>query len=204
MLTLPQHLLAAANSTVMCSGVILLAELGSNGRGIGGQGVVLTHFFVGTEGACGASGPCAAAHSCLPLVKVAIWALMTKPPSHPGAANSVVMSSALVSVTEMGSNGRGVGGQGVVLAHFCIATEGATGAIFPAGHCRLPLMGMPIWALITRPPKLSAFCQIAKVGILGRMPLALQSGAEVADVWASGLVCITVYQHAWPAQPDYT
>ena len=75
MLTPPQHLLATADHVVMCSELVPVAELGSNGRGFGGQGVVLTNESVSTVGAVVAI--CPVSHCCLPLMGVPMWALIT-------------------------------------------------------------------------------------------------------------------------------
>ena len=55
---------------------------------------------------------------------------------------------------------------------------------------------MAIWALIASPPHLPAAVRpdedVAKVSILGTVPLALQQWAEQADVWALLLTCAFV------------
>ena len=59
------------------------------------------------------------------------------------------MCSELVPVTELGSLGRGFGGQGVVLTNESVSPVGTVGAICPVSNCCLPLVGVPSWALIT-------------------------------------------------------
>ena len=49
MLTVPCHMLVAADHVVVCSAWVVAAELGSNGRGIGVHGVMRTDKRVGTE-----------------------------------------------------------------------------------------------------------------------------------------------------------
>ena len=57
-------------------------------------------------------------------------------------------------------------------------------------------MRMAIWALIASPPHLSCSVRldedVAKMGISGMIPLALQHWAEQTDVWAMLLACAHV------------
>ena len=79
MLTLPYDSLAATDCIVMCVALVLVTELGSNGRCFGQEGVMLTDIFAGTEGAVCASRP--VRHCCFPFVRMAVWALITLPPN---------------------------------------------------------------------------------------------------------------------------
>ena len=53
-------------------------------------------------------------------------------------------------------------------------------------------MRMAVWALVASPPHLPVAVRpdkdVAKMSILGMIPLALQHWAEQADVWAQALL----------------
>ena len=92
---------------------------------------------------------------------------------------------------------RGPCGQGVVLTDLPVCTEGATTTspplpARPAVWCCQPLVWMAIWTLIAGPPDLGVDLglddNVAKVSIVGMVPLALQKWAEEANVWALLLI----------------
>ena len=58
----------------------------------------------------------------------------------------------------------------------------------PVGNDGLPAVWVTSWTFIALPPDLPAVAScdnnVAKVEVLGMVPLALQQGVQAADVWA--------------------
>ena len=83
-----------------------------------------------------------------------------------------------------------------MLTHPFACAEGTGPASGPGINAGFPGMGMAKWALITLPPHLPVAVRpdedVAKMSILGMIPLALQNWAQQADVWTLVLVCVCV------------
>ena len=74
----PKNLLCTASCVAMSCALIPVTELHSNVRTLRGQRIVLTHFFVGTEGAGRAPRP--EINTSFPGMRMAGGALVTAPP----------------------------------------------------------------------------------------------------------------------------
>ena len=83
-LTLPNSSLVAVDHEVVWAELILVAPLSSDSRCMCRQGVVVANSSTCTVGAACAARP--AVNSCLPIVSMAIWALVAFPPHFLAAA----------------------------------------------------------------------------------------------------------------------